>query len=147
MGLLAARDSLWTAGTQPRGTPESRLFRKPLRFQKGEGTMRLARLSELPRLGHGRGSSILSFKRLIRNSQEYFDFFRFSRGRRRQGDEVFEETGPRKTGGAKVPFDNFDPENYLGDAGLRSAATRFASPIMRAQGVENTLICHLSLHP
>jgi hypothetical protein len=50
-------------------------------------------------------------------------FLRFSLGGRRQGVEVFEETGPRKTGGAKVPFDNFDPENYLGDAGLRNAAT------------------------
>jgi hypothetical protein len=85
------------------------------------------------------GSSALPFKRLIRNSQEYFDFLRFSRGRRGQGVEVFEETGPRKTGGAKVPFDNFNPENYLGNACLRNAATQFASPVTRAQGVENAL--------
>ncbi len=84
-------------------------------------------------------SSRSPFKRLIRNSQEYFDFLRFSRGCRRQGVEVFEETRPRKTGEAKVPFDNFDPENYLGDAGLRNAATRCASPITGAQGVENAL--------
>src|SRR3989442_14102307 len=84
-------------------------------------------------------SSRSHFKRLIRNSQEYFDFFRFSGGRRRQGVEVFEETGPRKTGGAKVPFDNFDPENYLDDARLRNATTRFAGPVTGAQGVENAL--------
>ena len=101
--------------------------------------MRLAHQSEFSKLGYGRGSSVLPFKRLIRNSQEYFDFLRFSRGCRRQGVEVFEETRPRKTGGAKVPFDNFDPENYLGDAGLRNAATRCASPITGAQGVENAL--------
>ena len=84
-------------------------------------------------------SSRSPFKRLIRNSQEYFDFLRFSRCCRRQGVEVFEETRPRKTYRAKVPFDNFDPENYLGDAGLRNAATRCASPITGAQGVENAL--------
>src|SRR2546425_2110100 len=82
-------------------------------------------------------SSGSPFKRLIRNSQEYFDFLRFSRGCRRQGVEVFEETRPRKTSRAKVPFNNFDPENYLGDMGLRNAATRCASPITSAQGVEN----------
>src|SRR6267378_5740664 len=87
----------------------------------------------------GGGSSVLPFKRLIRNSQEYLDFLLFSRGRRRQGVEVFEEMGPRKTSGAKVPFDNFDPEDYLGDAGLGNAATRFASPVTGAQGVENAL--------
>jgi hypothetical protein len=91
------------------------------------------------KLVYGRGSSILPFKRLIRNSQEYFDFPRFSRGRRRQGVEVFEETSPRKTGGAKVPFDNFDPEDYFGDAGLRNPATRCASPVTGVQGVENAL--------
>ena len=84
-------------------------------------------------------SSHSPFKRLIRNSQEYFDLLHFSRGCRRQGVEVFEETRPRKTDGAKVPFDNFDPENYLGDAGLRNAATRCASPTTGAQGVENAL--------
>src|SRR3989441_9341525 len=84
-------------------------------------------------------SSRSPFKRLIRKSQEYFDFLRFSRGCRRQGVEVFEETGPRKTGGAKVPFDNFDPENYLGDVGLGNAATRFAGPVPGVQGVENAL--------
>src|SRR5713101_7583222 len=89
---------------------------------------------------HGWGRSSRSrFKRLVRNSQEYFDFLRFSRGCRRQGVEVFEETRPRKTGGAKVPFNNFDPENYLSDVGLRNAATRCASPIPGAQGVENAL--------
>jgi hypothetical protein len=72
-------------------------------------------------------------------AKECFDFLRFSRGCRRQGVEVFEETRPRKTSGAKVPFDNFDPENYLGDAGLRNAAPRCASPITGAQGVENAL--------
>ncbi len=76
---------------------------------------------------------------LIRNSQEYSDFLRFSRGRRSQGVEVFEETGPRKTGGAKVPFDNFDPENYFGDAGLRNAAARGANPVTGEQGVKNAL--------
>ena len=101
--------------------------------------MRLAHQSEFSKLGYGRGSSVLPFKRLIRNSKEYFDFLRLSRGRRRQGVEVFEETSPRKTGGAKVPFDNFDPENYLGDAGFRNAATRCASPVTSAQGVENAL--------
>ncbi len=70
-----------------------------------------------------RSSSVLPFIRLIRESQEYFDFLRFPRRRRGKGVEVFEETGPGETGGAKVPFDNFDPENYLSDAGLRSAAT------------------------
>jgi hypothetical protein len=91
----------------------------------------------------GRGpywsSSVLGFKRLIRYSQKYFDFLRFSRGRRSQAVEVFEETSPRETGGAKVPFDNLDPENYLGDAGLRSPATRFASPVTGLQGVEDAL--------
>ena len=82
---------------------------------------------------------MLPFKRLIRDSQEYFDFLRFSRGRRRQGVEVFEETSPRKTGRTKVPFDNFDPENYFGDAGLRNPATRCASPVTSVQGVENAL--------
>ena len=53
--------------------------------------------------------------------------------------EVFKKTGPRKTGRAKVPFDNFDPENYFGDAGLRSAAARGASPVADAQGVKNAL--------
>src|SRR6266446_8137497 len=103
------------------------------------GTVRLAHQAEFSKLGYGRGSSVLPFKRLIRNSQEYSYFLRFSRGRRRQGVEVFKETGPRKTGGAKVPFDNFDPENYLGDPGLRNAATRCASPVKGAQGVENAL--------
>ena len=84
-------------------------------------------------------SSRSPFKRLIRNFQEYFDFLLFSRGCRSQGVEVFEETYPRQTGGAKVPFDNFDPENYLSDAGLRNAATRCAGPAMGAQGVENAL--------
>src|SRR2546425_6412193 len=101
--------------------------------------MRLAHQSGFSKLGYGRGSSVLPFRGLIRNSQEYFDLLRFSRGCRRQGVEVFEETRPRKTDGAKVPFDNFDPENYLGDAGLRNAATRCASPITGAQGVENAL--------
>ncbi|OLE68099.1 hypothetical protein AUF78_17815 [archaeon 13_1_20CM_2_51_12] len=90
-------------------------------------------------------SSRTRFKPLIRNSQEYFDFLRFSRGCRRQGVEVFEETRPRKTGGAKVPLDNFDPENDLGDTGLRNTATRCASPITGAQSVENTLRGHLDL--
>jgi len=72
-------------------------------------------------------------------SQEYFDFFRFPRRRRKQGVEVFEETSPRKTGVAKVPFDNLDPENYLGDAGLRSPATRLASSVTGVQGVEDVL--------
>src|SRR3989441_3929041 len=90
-------------------------------------------------------SSHSLFKRLIRNSQEYFDLLRFSRGCRWQGVEVFEETGPRKTGGAKVPFDNFDPENYLCDAGLRNAATRCASPVTGVQGVENALRATLTL--
>ncbi len=107
--------------------------------------MRLAHQSEFSKLGYGRGSSVLPFKGLIRNSQEYFDFLRFSRGRRRQGVEVFEETSPRKTGGAKVPFDNFNPENYLGDAGLRNATTRCASPVTGAQGVENALRGDLDL--
>src|SRR3989442_12190391 len=78
-------------------------------------------------------------KRLIRDSQEYFDFLCFSRGRRRQGVEVFEETSPRKTDRTKPPFDNFDPENYFADAGLRIPATRCASPLTSVQGVENTL--------
>src|SRR3989441_9260711 len=78
-------------------------------------------------------------KRLIRDFQEYFDFLRFSRGRRRQGVEVFEETSPRKTGRTKVPFDNFDPENYLCDAGSRNPATRWASSVTSVQGVENAL--------
>jgi hypothetical protein len=90
-------------------------------------------------LGYIPGSLVLPFKRLIRNSQKYFDFLRFSGGRWRQGVEVFEETGPRKTGGAKVPLDNFDPENYLSDVGLRNAATRCTSPVMGSQGVENGL--------
>ena len=59
--------------------------------------------------------------------------------------EVFEETGPRKTGRAKVPFDNFDPENYLGDPDLRNAATRFASPLLGARGVENAFRGNLDL--
>src|SRR5467141_3387012 len=76
--------------------------------------------------------------KLVR-AKECFDFLHFSRGCRRQGVEVFEETRPRKTNGAKVPFDNFDPENYLGDAGLRNATTRCTSPTMSAQDVENAL--------
>jgi len=95
--------------------------------------------SGFSKLVYGWGGSVLSLKRLIRDSQEYFDFPRFSRGRRRQGVEVFEETSLRKTGGAKVPFDNFDPENYLGDVGLRNPAPRCASPVTVVQGVENTL--------
>ncbi len=95
--------------------------------------------SEFSRLGYGRGSRVLLFKRLIRDSQEYFDFLRFSRSRRRKGVEVFEETSPSETGGAKVPFDNFDPENYLGHAGLRNPATRCAGPVTGLQGVENAL--------
>ena len=71
--------------------------------------------------------------------QEFSDFFSFSRGRRRQGVEVFEETGPRKAGRAKVPFDNFDPENYFRDVGLRNAAARGASPVTAAHGVKNAL--------
>src|SRR2546427_11294071 len=78
-------------------------------------------------------------KRLIRDSQEYFDFLRFSRGRRRQGVEVFEETSPRETGRTKIPFDNFDPENYFADAGLRNTATPCASPITSVQAVGNAI--------
>src|SRR5438094_1448424 len=44
-----------------------------------------------------------------------------------------------KTGRTKVPFDNFDPENYFGDAGVRNPATRCASPVTIVQGVENAL--------
>src|SRR5438552_12136713 len=39
----------------------------------------------------------------------------------------------------KGPFDNFDPENYFGDAGLGNPATRCASPVTSVQGVENAL--------
>src|SRR6266849_7422075 len=73
------------------------------------------------------------------NSQEYSNFLRFSRACRRQGVEVLEETGPRKTVEAKVPFDNFDPENYFGDSGLRKAAARGASPVTGVQGVKDAL--------
>jgi hypothetical protein len=96
-------------------------------------------VSELSKLGYERGNSVLPFKHLIRKSQEYLDFFGFSGGGRRQGVEVFEKTSSRKTGGAKVPFYNFDAENYLGDAGLRDPTPRFASPVTRVEGVENGL--------
>jgi len=125
------RDSADESGSEP--NQETIVSRAGPREPKGL----IAHQSEFSKLGYGRGSSVLPFKRLIRDSQEYFDFLRFSRSRRRQGVEVFEETGPGKTGGAKVPFDNFDPENYLGDAGLRNAATRFAGPVSGAQGVED----------
>jgi hypothetical protein len=91
------------------------------------------------KLGYARGSSILPLKCLVRNSQEYLDFFRFSRGCRRQRVEVFEETSSRKTDRAKVPFDNFYSENYFGDADLRNTATRCASPVKAAQSVEDAL--------
>ncbi|HWY28929.1 MAG TPA: hypothetical protein VNW25_06700 [Candidatus Sulfotelmatobacter sp.] len=72
-------------------------------------------------------------------SQEHFDFLRFSRSSRRQRLEVFEETSCRETHGAKIPFDNLNPENYLGDMGSRNAAARFACPVTGAQGVEDAL--------
>ena len=87
------------------------------------------------------GCSTFSFKRAILNPQEYLDFLRFSRCCRSKGVEVFEETGPRKTDGAKVPFDNVDAENYLSDVGLRGAAARFAGPITGVQSVEDALSC------
>src|SRR5689334_326393 len=95
--------------------------------------------ARVSKLVYGWSGLVLPLKHLIRAPQEYFDFPRFSRGRRRQGVEVFEETSPRKTGRAKVPFDNFNPENYLGDVGLRNPATRCASPVTGVQGVENAL--------
>jgi len=82
---------------------------------------------------------VLPFKRLIRDSQEYFDFLRFSRGRRRQGVAVFEENQSEKDRQDKGPFDNFLPENYFGDAGLGNPATRCASPVTSVQGVESAL--------
>ena len=70
---------------------------------------------------------------------EFLDFLRLSQCRGRQRVEVLEETSSRKAGGAKVPFHNFDPENYFGNAGLRIPATRCTSPFTGVTSVENAL--------